>query len=125
MKQLAVKENHLFGKAYSKGRRCICKNISVFVLTDYASKRLRNADPEKKMRNRVGIAAPKKVGGAVERNRAKRLIREAYRLIEKEEKVAHGYLVIIAAREGILLCACPEVKRELEWALRKLDMIEP
>ncbi|MDR0222488.1 MAG: ribonuclease P protein component [Oscillospiraceae bacterium] len=34
--------------------------------------------------NRLGIVASKKVGGAVKRNRAKRVIREAFRLAEPE-----------------------------------------
>ena len=35
-------------------------------------------------RRRVGITATKKVGGAVQRNRAKRLIRGAWRKVEQE-----------------------------------------
>ena len=124
MKQLAIRENHLFAKAYSKGQKCICKDISVFTLPDYAARRYQAADPEKKLRNRVGIAVPKKTGGAVARNRAKRLIREAYRLIEKEEKVKHGRLVVICAREGICGRSANDIKRELMHAALKLDLIE-
>ena len=123
MKQLAIRENHLYQKAYTKGKRCICKNISVFVLKDYAAKRLMNADPEKKLHNRVGIASPKKLGSAVMRNRAKRVIREAYRLIEKEYGLCHGYLVVIAAREGACTAGMDEVRRELIYALGKLELI--
>ena len=36
------------------------------------------------MRNRLGVVASKKVGNAVERNRAKRVIREAFRIAEPE-----------------------------------------
>jgi ribonuclease P protein component len=45
---------------------------------------------------RLGIAATRKLGGAVERNRAKRLIREVFR----RNKVAPGYdLVVVPKRE--------------------------
>ena len=123
VKQLAIRENHLYQKAYTKGKRCICKNISVFVLKDYASRKFMKADPEKKLRNRVGIASPKKLGTAVLRNRAKRVIREAYRLCEKEYELSHGYLVVIAAREGACTAGMDEVKKELVYALKGLGLI--
>ena len=122
MKQLAIKENHLYTKAYQKGKRCICKNVSVFILKDYAAEKIRRADPEKRLFNRVGIAAPKKLGGAVERNRAKRLIREAYRLLESEKEILYGNLIVIAARESAPDCKMQDVKKDLTYAFSKLGM---
>jgi ribonuclease P protein component len=46
--------------------------------------------------NRLGITAGKKVGNAVHRNRAKRIIRQAYR--ENELKLPVGYDFVIVAR---------------------------
>ena len=72
MKQTAIKENHLYRKAYAKGKRATAENITVFFLKDVKANKLQKAHPLKKKVNRVGIQASKKIGGAVERNRAKR-----------------------------------------------------
>lgn len=52
--------------------------------------------PNKCSYNRFGITVGKKVGGAVERNRAKRIIRAAYR--KNELLLPLGYDIVIVAR---------------------------
>lgn len=47
---------------------------------------------------RLGIAATKKLGGAVERNRAKRLIREVFR----RNKIAPGFDVVVIPKRELL-----------------------
>ena len=47
---------------------------------------------------RLGIAATKKLGGAVQRNRAKRLIREVFR----RNKIASGFDVIVVPKRELL-----------------------
>jgi ribonuclease P protein component len=47
---------------------------------------------------RLGIAATRKLGGAVERNRAKRLIREVFR----RNKIASGFDVIVVPKRELL-----------------------
>ncbi len=48
------------------------------------------------MENHLGITVSKKVGTAVVRNRVRRLIKENYRLYEKQ--IRQGYDVVIVAR---------------------------
>ena len=122
MKQLAIRENHLYQKAYQKGKRCICKNVSVFVLRDFAAEKIRRADPMKRRHNRVGIASPKKIGGAVARNRARRIIREAYRQTDLERQIIRGNLIVITAREGATACKMQDVKNDLAYAFSRLEM---
>jgi len=47
---------------------------------------------------RLGIAATKKLGGSVERNRAKRLIREVFR----RNKIAPGFDVVVVPKRELL-----------------------
>ena len=123
MKQRAISENHLYRKAYSGGRRAAARTICVYVLRDKKANQLRKANPEKKAINRVGIAASKKIGGAVERNRAKRVIREAYRLTDTGIGIKKGNLVVIAAREAATVSKMQDVMRDLQYCLRRLDML--
>jgi ribonuclease P protein component len=47
---------------------------------------------------RLGIAATRKLGGAVQRNRAKRLIREVFR----RNKIANGFDVVVIPKRDLL-----------------------
>ena len=122
MKFKAICENHLYSKAYSKGKRAITSALAVYVLPDYAAKRLAKAHPQKKTVNRIGLTTSKTLGGAVVRSRCRRLMREAMRLIMKEKPVKVGFLIVIAARHGMLQLKMDEVKKQLNYAMKKLDM---
>jgi len=123
VKQYAIKENHLFSKAYAKGKKCAAKTIAVYVLKDRAAGKLCRENPEKCFINRVGISSSKKIGGAVERNRARRVVREAYRLCDKEIGVKRGYLIVISCRSAATEMKMQSVRRDLEYCLRRLDML--
>ena len=123
MKFYAITENHLYRKAYKNGKRTSTRSISVYVLRDRHAALLKKQNPEKNTLNRIGISASKKIGGAVQRNRAKRVIREAYRQIDKETGVRTGYLIVIVPRTECTVLKMQDVKRDLHYALAKADLL--
>ena len=122
MKDIAITENHLYQKAYRKGEHAVGKNTAVYVLRDYTAKRQMQKNPEKKYINRIGLSVSKKLGGAVERNRTKRIIRAGLDIARKRGTLKTGYLVVIAARTGAQDANSEIISRELIRAFEKLDM---
>ena len=122
MKFRAIKENHLYSKAYSKGKRAVTNALAVYILPDYAAKRLAKAHPEKKVVNRIGLTTSTKLGGAVTRSRCRRIMREGLRALEKEKQLKVGFLIVIAARSAAVNLKSTEIKRQLDTAFTKLGM---
>ena len=122
MKFKAITENHLYQKAYSKGKRAVTSALAVYILPDYAAKRLAKSHPERLVLNRIGLTTSKALGGAVVRSRMRRLMREAYRALEKEREIKTGFLVVLAARHPMIPMKTPEVKKHMDYALKKLGM---
>jgi ribonuclease P protein component len=71
---------------YENGVRMHSRYTTVFLL------------PNQRDVGRLGIAATKKIGGAVQRNRAKRLIREVFR----RNKIAPGFDVVVIPKREFL-----------------------
>lgn len=71
--------------------------------------------------SRVGVTASRKVGGAVERNRAKRLLREAARHLypEYEDK---GWDIMLVARPKLIDAKTSQVERGLASLLERAGL---
>lgn len=79
------------------------------------------ARESKRRVNRIGIVTGKKVGNAVKRSRARRVIREAFRLIEPllREKAQKRYDFIFVARAKTPTMKSTQVYRQMENRLLK------
>ena len=75
-----------FQQIYEHGARIHGRFATVFAL------------PNQRGVGRLGIAVTRKLGGAVVRNRAKRLIREVFR----RNKLAPGYDVVVVPKRELL-----------------------
>lgn len=124
MKFKAICENHLFSKAYAKGKRAVTSALAVYVLPDYQAKRLAKAHPQKRIMNRYGLTTSTKLGSAVVRSRCRRIMREGLRALEKKKKIKVGFLVVIAARTALASLKSTDVERELDIAFTKLGMLD-
>ena len=122
MKFRAICENHLYQKAYSKGKRAVTSALAVYVLPDYMAARLAAKHPEKKVVNRIGLTATKALGGAVVRSRARRIWREGLRTLQKEKDLKVGFLIVIAARRASVNMKSTEIKEHLDDAFTRLGM---
>lgn len=125
MKPYAIKENHLYRKAFSRGKRYSGRYVTVCVLKDLAAGRLKRANPQRELINRIGLSVPKREGGAIERNRVKRIIRAGLFEVEKRHPLRRGFLIVIASRAGIEKQKSTAIASELRYIFKKLDMFAP
>ncbi len=71
---------------------------------------------------RVGVAASKSVGGAVQRNRAKRLLRAA--IIPLLPEITTGYDLVLLARKPILALKSQMVQAALIESLKRANILQ-
>jgi ribonuclease P protein component len=73
---------------------------------------------------RFGVSVGRRVGGAVERNRVKRLLREAFWALPDRVKASHDYVVVARRGAGELAESggLESFKAELESLLDRLEL---
>ena len=69
--------------------------------------------------SRFGFTASRAIGGAVKRNRARRRLKEAVRIVAPEHAVP-GYDYVLIARSGTVQRRFTEITKDLERALTKV-----
>lgn len=111
-RQERLRHNSDFQRVYREGRSFPGSLIVLFVLSAPGLVR------------RAGFVAGRRVGPAVERNRARRLMREAYRR-HKGLVPAEGTHVVFVARRGSGSATFPDVERGLIGLLERVAWTNP
>jgi ribonuclease P protein component len=71
--------------------------------------------------DRLGIVASRKVGGAVQRNRAKRRLREIFRqCAARDDGAGRALDVVVIAKTAVIDAPFAEVTADFQTALRRL-----
>ena len=95
--------NKEFKRAYYRGKRRVSPYFFCYIVKN------------RHEGIRYGLTASKKLGNAVERNRARRLLRTAFLTMEFREK--ENWDFVFVARERILSAKMPQVAKAMEKAL--------
>lgn len=104
-----LKLNHVFRKLYAKGDSAVGAFVVVYCRRNGLAG------------NRLGITTSVKLGHAVSRNRARRRIREVYRL--NEARFRRGWDIVIVARSRSIDGDFAELQRSFLRACGKLGLL--
>lgn len=107
-KAVTIKLNHEFRRLYNKGLSAVTPSMVVYC-------RKNRLD-----HNRLGITVSTKLGCAVKRNRARRRLRELFRLAQPQMK--QGYDVILVARTRAVSVPHGKLKADFDRAMAQLDL---
>ena len=109
-RSVTLKENYEFRRLYNKGASAVSGSMVIYC-------RKNRMD-----HNRLGITVSVKLGHAVVRNRARRRLREVYRL--NNGTLRQGYDFVIVARGRTLTASWKELNDTFLRLCRKLDLLE-
>ena len=108
-KLVPICRNNDFRRIYARGKSYVSPLVVVYALKN----RTKNV--------RVGITTSKKVGNAVQRNRSRRVIREAFRQLAP--RVRPGFDLVLVARGKTPYVKSTDVRRQLERQLQAAGLL--
>ncbi|MDR1253505.1 MAG: ribonuclease P protein component [Oscillospiraceae bacterium] len=105
-----LNKNRDFQRVYAKGKSSVSRIFVAYVLKFKGNENL------------IGITTSKKIGNAVKRNRARRVIKESYRQLEPS--LSKGYVIVVVARGKTPFVKSWEVFSEMRRHFRKLGLLK-
>ena len=102
---LTFNQNYQFKTVYGRGKNYVFPSVVVYIKKN------------NKGINRIGITVSKKIGCAVKRNRARRIIVAAFRELQNELGV--GYDIVFVGRAKTTICKMQEVKKYMSKAFNE------
>lgn len=114
-KYCTLNDNNQFRKVYKRGKSFVHSTLVLYYLKNNSGQ------------FRLGITTSKKIGNAVQRNRARRIIREAFRLLLEENELSlgekQGYDIVIVARSKTARVKMEVVKQVLKRQLSQAKIL--
>ena len=108
MKIETIKENRDFQRAYKKGKSYVSPVVVTYIVKN------------KENNLQIGITTARKIGKAVQRNRARRIIRAAASAIIPELK--SGYNIVFVARTRTVHAKSYDIEKALRAQFKKAGM---
>ncbi|MCL5996268.1 MAG: ribonuclease P protein component [Chloroflexi bacterium] len=112
-----------FGRVKREGVYWGGKRCSINVARQPVDRERVSGEPGCEMSTRVGYITSKRIGGAVQRNRARRLIRESMRFLERS--IQPNWDIVVIAQPAISKpgVRMQDVRDELQWLLKKANLM--
>ena len=107
---VTLKKNHEFRRLYQKGASAVAGSMVLYCRKNRLG------------HNRLGVTVSVKLGGAVVRNRARRRLREVYRL--SSPRLSQGWDLLLAGPGRTLTASWKELNDTFLRLSRKLGLLE-
>lgn len=111
IKKTKINKNRDYQRVYSRGRSIACSNLVTYVLKT------------KSRSVRVGITTSKKIGNAVKRNRARRVIKAAFFELQSYLPSKTGFDIVFVARSKTCQVKSTEILKNMKYHLEKFGVI--
>ncbi|MBQ6626762.1 MAG: ribonuclease P protein component [Ruminococcus sp.] len=107
---LTIKENRQFQRAYRRGKSFVSQGLVTYIVKNNSNNL------------QIGITTSKKIGKAVQRNRCRRIIREAFYKISP--MVKDGYDIVFVARAKTVYLKSTDIYIAMENHLQQANALK-